>query len=160
MDANPGSVIVRTLRPDDRERLVRMDEELSGRRRTTWYENKLRRALDETDLRISLGAELDGILVGALLGSLDYGEFGKPEPIAILDTVLVDRSFSRQGVASAMLDQLMTNLRGLGIDRLRTEVAWTDLEITGFFARVGFQPVPRLVLELDVNQARSESETP
>jgi hypothetical protein len=34
---------------------------------------------------------------------------------------------------------------------LRTEVAWTEQELIGFFARSGFAPVPRLVLELAVS---------
>lgn len=150
MDDARGELIVRALRIEDCPRLVRMDHEISGRDRRAWYEGKVRRALEDADIRISLGAETDGILVGALLGSVHYGEFGQPEPVAILDTVLVDRSFARRGIATAMLEQLLLNLRALRIERLRTEVAWTDFELTAFFARAGFRPVPRLVLELGV----------
>ena len=156
MDTERTDLTVRTLTPDDCTRLVKMDAEHSGRERAAWYEGKLKRALDDTDLRISLGAESDGILVGAFLGALDYGEFGKPEPVAILDTVLVDREYGRRGIATALMDQLLKNLRGLGITGLRTEVAWTDHELTRYFQRAGFQPVPRLVLELDVNATREE----
>lgn len=35
-----------------------------------------------------------------MLGSLHYGEFGQPESLAVVDTVLVDRGFARQGIAS------------------------------------------------------------
>ncbi len=151
MERVEGSVVVRALRMDDCDRLVRMDLAISGRHRGTWYEGKLRRALEESDVRISLGAEIDGLLVGALLGSVQYGEFGQPDPVAILDTVLVDPAWSRRGVASAMLEQLVVNLRGLRIPRLRTELAWDELELLGFFGRAGFRPVPRLVLELAVD---------
>lgn len=156
MDTERTDLTVRTLTPDDCARLVKMDADHSGRQRGAWYQGKLERALGGTDLCISLGAELDGILVGAFLGALDYGEFGKPEPVAILDTVLVDREFGRQGVATALMDQLLKNLRGLGITSLRTEVAWTDHDLTRYFQRAGFQPVPRLVLELDVSDTREE----
>jgi GNAT superfamily N-acetyltransferase len=90
------------------------------------------------------------MLVGAMLGSLHYGEFGQPEPLAVLDTVLVDRAFSGQGIATALMEQLVKNLRALRIERLRTEVAWDDHELVAFFSRKGFAPVPRLVLEVDV----------
>ncbi len=105
-------------------------------------------------MRISLGAEIDGVLVGALLGSVHYGEFGQPEPVAILDTVLVDPAFARRGVATAMLRQLLRNLSALRIEHLRTEVAWDEVDLAAFFARSGFVPVPRLVLELRVPAAR------
>jgi len=142
---------IRILRVSDCQRLVAMDHAISGRKRQAWYQGKLKRALSEADVRISLGAEVDGMLVGALLGSVHYGEFGQPEPVAILDTVLVDREFGRRGIARALLDQLLFNLAGLRIERLRTEVGWNDQELIGFFAQSGFVPVPRLVLELAVS---------
>jgi ribosomal protein S18 acetylase RimI-like enzyme len=144
---------IRTLRAADCPRLVAMDYAISGRKRQAWYEGKLKRALSDADVKVSLGAELDGMLVGALLGSVHYGEFGQPEPVAILDTVLVDRDFARRGIARALLEQLVFNLGGLRIERLRTEVGWNDQELIGFFARFGFAPVPRLVLELAVSTA-------
>lgn len=158
MDGERDDLIIRTLRQDDTPRLVKMDREISGRSRQTWYERKVRRALQETDVNISLGAELDGMLVGAMLGSVHYGEFGQPEPVAVLDTLLVDRAFSRQGIATSLLEQLLKNLRALRISRLRTELGWNELELLAFFGRVGFQPVPRLVLELDLMSARLPAE--
>lgn len=148
MDEERDAVTVRLLRLNDAPRLVRMDQALTGRNRTAWYEGKLKRALEESDLQVSLGAEVDGCLVGAVLGSLHYGEFGQPEPIAVLDTILVDPGFARRGVGSALLENLTRNLRALGIDRLRTEVAWHEHELSRFLGQHGFVPAPRLVLEL------------
>ena len=146
----PATLTVRALRADDCSRLVKMDHDLSGRNRQAWYEGKIRRALDEADVKISLGVEEDGQLVGALLGSVHYGEFGQPEPVAILDTLLVDRRYARRGVGTAMLEQLLLNLSALRIERVRTEVAWDEHELMAFFARAGFAPAPRLVLERPV----------
>ena len=84
MDEERNGVKVRLLSLADAPRLVRMDQAITGRNRTAWYEGKLKRALEGSDLQISLGAEVEGFLVGAVLGSLHYGEFGQPEPIAVL----------------------------------------------------------------------------
>lgn len=146
---DPG-VVIRNLRPDDCSRLVAIDEQITGRSRRVWYEGKLKRALEESDVRVSLGAESKGMLVGAMLAAVHFGEFGLTEPVAVLDTVLVDPTFERQGVARALFGQLMLNLRGLRIERLRTEVAWDNHELVSFFAKMGFRPVPRMVLETDV----------
>jgi len=152
MDAG-DALTIRALRPEDCARLVRMDQTISGRNRQAWYEGKVRRALADADVNISLGAEADGMLVGAMLGSVHFGEFGQPEPVAVLDTVLVDPGFGGRGIARALLDQLVLNLSALRIERLRTEVAWTEFELIGFFAHSGFTPAPRLVLELPVPPA-------
>ena len=148
MDEERDGVTVRLLTLADAPRLVRMDQTITGRNRTAWYEGKLKRAIEESDLQISLGAQVDGFLVGAVLGSLHYGEFGQPEPIAILDTILVDPGFARRGIGSALLENLTRNLRALGIERLRTEVAWDEHDLGRFLGLQGFAPAPRLVLEL------------
>jgi GNAT superfamily N-acetyltransferase len=153
MDEERDGMKVRLLTLADAPRLVRMDQAITGRNRTAWYEGKLKRALEGSDLQISLGADVDGFLVGAVLGSLHYGEFGQPEPIAILDTILVDPGHGRQGVGTALLDQLVKNLGALGIERLRTEVAWDEHDLNRFLGRLGFAPAARLVLELALDRA-------
>jgi ribosomal protein S18 acetylase RimI-like enzyme len=147
MDGNGNGVIIRALRGEDVGRLVCMDEQITGRNRRAWYQGAVERALSGSDLKISLGAEMDGTLVGAVLGSLQYGEFGVPEPVAVLDTILVDRGFQGRGIATEILLQLMKNLKALGIERLRTEVAWNEHELAGFLDKSGFAPAARLVLE-------------
>jgi ribosomal protein S18 acetylase RimI-like enzyme len=152
MDGQSDVALVRSLRQEDAPRLVRMDQAITGRNRSAWYEGKLKRALTESDLNISLGAEVDGCLVGAVLGSLHYGEFGLPQPIAVLDTILVDPGHGRHGIGTALLDQLVKNLEALGIERLRTEVAWNDRELVGFLGKNGFGPGGRLVLERNLKE--------
>lgn len=145
---NP-SILVRTLKAGDLERLVRMDQAWGGKNRSSYLQGKLDRAL-AADVRISLGAEVDGTLVGAVLGQVHYGEFGQAVPVAILDTLLVDRKSVRHGVGRAMLEQLMKNLAALHIERIRTEVGWNEQQLIAFLAAAGFSPVPRLVLEREV----------
>jgi GNAT superfamily N-acetyltransferase len=152
MDGERDGLIVRTLTTADAPRLVRMDQAITGRNRTEWYEGKLKRALVESDIRISLGAERNRLLLGAVLGSLHYGEFGQPEPIAILDTVLVDPAVRGHGIGTALFDQLARNLCALGIRRLRTEVGWDEHELNRFLGHRGFVPAPRLVLELPLGE--------
>ncbi len=146
-DSN-ARIVIRTLTLDDHARIVAIDKKLTGRSRGEWFKGRLNRALSESDVCISLGAEIDGILVGALLGSLQYGEFGQPQPLAVMDTILVDPGMSGHGVGRELLDQLVRNLRALGIEHIRTEVDWTEHGLTAFLGHAGFKPVPRLVLEL------------
>ena len=59
----------------------------------------------------------------------------------------MDPGYARRGVATALLENLTRNLQALGIDRLRTEVAWDEHDLGRFLGARGFSPAPRLVLE-------------
>jgi predicted N-acetyltransferase YhbS len=142
-----GAARVRVLRASDLAAVVALDQRLTGRSRRSWYEARLHRALRESDLNLSLGAEREGQLVGALLAEVHHGEFGQAAPVAVLDTVLVDPRLARQGVGRALLDQLLRNLEALRVASLRTEVSWAEQPMIQFLAACGFAPAPRLVLE-------------
>ena len=143
-------VIVRGLQPSDLERVIALDAKNTGRRREEFFRIKLQQNLAETGVKVSLAAEVDGIVVGFLLARVYYGEFGALEPAAVLDTLDVHPDFRWQGVGSALMEQLLTNLFGLGVARVRTEVDWDAPDFLRFFHRQGFRPAQRICLELEV----------
>ena len=147
-------ILVRNLRARDLEAVITLDEKITGRRREEYFKLKLKQALSDTGVMISLGAELEGMFVGCLLARVYYGEFGSIEPVAVLDTMGVHPDFQKRGVGSAMIDQLRTNLLGLGIGRLQTEVGWDTPDMIAFFNREGFEPAPRFCLDLDLAKTR------
>lgn len=142
------AIPVRTLQVEDLEAISRIDRKIVGRSRREYLSRKLDAALRDSSLCISLAALVDGRVAGFLMGSLYYGEFGLPEPVAILDTIEVDPDLRQRRIASALLRQLVLNLRALGIERVQTEVDWMQRDLLGFFARAGFRPAPRFCLEL------------
>jgi ribosomal protein S18 acetylase RimI-like enzyme len=144
------AVVVRDLRPADIDRVVRIDELRSGHPRGEYYARKLDESREATP-RISLAAELDGSLVGFMLGRLYYGEFGVPEPTAVIDSIGVHPDFGGKRVGQALMEQLIRNMRSLGVESVRTEVAWDAHDLVSFLAKSGFQPAPRLCLELSLD---------
>ncbi|MCP3978677.1 MAG: GNAT family N-acetyltransferase [bacterium] len=146
-------VVVRGLRPDDLEAVIALDAKNTGRRREEFFKVKLQQNLAETGLKVSLAAEVDGCFCGVLLVRVYYGEFGAPEPVAVLDTLDVHPDFRRQGVGAALLQQLRQNLEGLRVSRLQTQVPWDSPELIGFFHRQGFHMADRLCLDLDITHA-------
>ena len=158
MESVTAAVVVRRLRPDDLEAVIALDARSAGRRRDEYFKLKLRQALADTGIQVSLAAELDGSLAGFLLARVYYGEFGITDRAAVLDTIGVRPELRGRHVGSALLGQLRTNLLGLGIERLETEVAWEALELIAFFHREGFRPAERLCLALDLEAARRRAE--
>ena len=147
-------VLVRRLRPDDLNAVITLDSKVTGRRREEYFKLKLKQALSDTGIEVSLGAELDGLFVGFLLARVYYGEFGALERVAVLDTMDVNPDFRGRGVGTALLDQLRVNLLGLGIGTLHTEVSWSSPGLLSFFNREGFAPAPRYCLDLDLEKTR------
>jgi len=151
----PG-IVVRGLRPEDLEAVIALDAKNTGRRREEYFKLKLQQNLVESGIKISLAAELDGLFGGFLLARVYYGEFGTMEPAAVLDTIGVHPDFKNQGIGTAMLRQLRTNLKGLGVPSLQTEVHWDDGEVLAFFHSSGFRPAQRFCLDLDLEAATED----
>lgn len=148
-------VMIRNLRPDDIGPITAIDEAAVGRRRDRFLALKMKQAFADTGIAVSLAAELDDHVVGFLLARLYYGEFGVVEPAAVLDVVGVHPDYRGRHVAAALVDQLRTNLLGLGIGTLQTEVSWRHPELITFFQHEGFALAPRLCLDLDLARTRT-----
>lgn len=147
-------VLVRSVQLTDVDAMVSIDAASTGRRREQFLRKKLTQALGDTGIAMSLGAEFDGHLVGFLLARVYYGEFGVLEPSAVMDVFGVHPDYRGRHVASALLDQLRTNLLGLGIGTLQTEVRWDSPDLLSFFQHEGFTVAPRICLDLDLARTR------
>jgi ribosomal protein S18 acetylase RimI-like enzyme len=140
-------VVVRTLKHSDLEDIIGIDAHNFGKPRRDYYRLKLELAMADTSVRMSLGAEVNGKLVGFLFGSMFHGDYGLPEPLATLDALGVHSEFSRRGVATALWEQFVTNLKALRVDRIRTQVPWSNWELMTFFHKVGFLPGSHLCVD-------------
>jgi len=135
---------VRQLVAADLEDLVRVDRHITGRERREFIAHALEEALADSGVRVSLAARREGITCGYIMARADYGDFGRPEPVAVIDAVGVAPEYARQGIGRAMLSQLFLNLAALGIERVETVVDLTDAPLLGFFRAAGFAPGERL----------------
>ena len=143
-----AQIRIRGLKPHDFDAVVAVDAKNVGRRREEYFRVKLEENLHATGIRVSLAAETNGLFVGFLLARVFYGEFGRPEPAAVLEALAVHPDFQGHGVGRALLAQLRTNLVGLGVGALQTEVSWQDQQLMAFFHHEGFQPAARFALDL------------
>jgi ribosomal protein S18 acetylase RimI-like enzyme len=138
---------VRALTEADLRALIAIDTRVTGRDRSAYFEQRLDEALHESDVRVSLVAELDGGAVGFIMARVDFGEFGMFEPTAVMDTIGVDPDYRKRGVGRALLSQLLVNLQTLRIEDIRTEIDWHDRELLAFLDRCGFRPSQRLCFD-------------
>lgn len=150
---NPGNDFERRARDSadvhsmtraDLADIVRIDKGITGRDRRAYIQARLDEATDDSSLRVSLAARRDGANVGFLMARVDRGDFGRTEPVAVIDTLGVDPGYARRGVGHAMLSQLFVNLGALQVERVETVVALRDLALLGFLFGAGFAPSQRL----------------
>jgi GNAT superfamily N-acetyltransferase len=149
---------VRLLTAKDLDEMVRIDRHITGRDRRAFMQHALDEALRESGVRISLAARIggtaasvggiaargEGIMAGFVMARADLGDFGRTEPVAVIDSLGVSPEYAHHGVGHALMQQLFLNLGALRIERVETVVDRMAFELLGFFYDVGFAPGQRL----------------
>jgi len=143
------NVEIRTLKKEDLDAIVRIDEKVLGESRKDYWERKLKLMNDKSS-QISLIAEVEGEVVGFILGEVSGWEFGVPETIGWMDTIGVDPAYQKKGVATALAHELIKNLKAIGVRTIYTLVSWKDWDLLQFFHAMGFTRGDMINLELKI----------
>ena len=147
------SAVVRSMTPADLRDIVRIDRAGTGSDRAGYLKAKLAEALEDSGVRVSLIAHRGAAALGFLMARVDHGDFGRTEPVAIIDTLGVDPEAVRHGIGRALLSQLFSNLGALHVERVETVVETRDLALLGFLFACGFAPSQRLPFVRRLNAA-------
>ncbi|NMG17367.1 GNAT family N-acetyltransferase [Aromatoleum bremense] len=140
--------VMRVLKKDDLGAVVAIDEIGAKRSRRDYYERKFETILNSAhNINSSIVCEIDGRMVGFVMGDVYFGEFGIPETSATIDTIGVHPEFQNHGIASEMLDQFMMNMKAAGVKKVYTLVNWDDFALEKFFSRQKFTPSKLVNLE-------------
>lgn len=143
--------VMRVLKQEDLEAIVAIDELASKQSRRDYYERKIASILNkQTNINSSIVCEVNGKVVGFMMGYVFFGEFGIADSTATIDTMGVHPDFRNHGVASEMLDQFMMNMKAAGVKKVYTLVNWDDFALEKFFSRQKFVPSKRINLEYEL----------
>lgn len=135
---------VRLMAATDLDAIVRIDRRVTGGDRRSYIATRLAEALDDSGVRVSLAAFSEGTAAGYLMARADLGDFGRTEPVAVIDTLGVEPAFAHRGIGRALLSQLFANLGALRVERVETLLAYGDAALAEFFRHAGFVPSQRL----------------
>ena len=142
-------VTVRPLASGDLAAVVRIDGVQTGEHKPAYWKRIFREFLtgEVAGTRVGLAAERAGRVIGFLFGDVRAFEFGS-EPCGWILEIGVDPTFTRAGVASALLRDGCDRLRATGVSVIRTMVRRNNVPMLTFFRTNGFAGGPYVQLEL------------
>ena len=121
-------VKIRDLKPEDMRAIL----DIEYRCFPDPYPLSLLHNLHKMHPRGFLVAELDGKVVGYVIGVIRWGFTGHILAIA------VDPPFRRRGVGSALLISMLDRLRASGAREVRLEVRKSNVGAQRFYSKIGF----------------------
>jgi ribosomal protein S18 acetylase RimI-like enzyme len=142
------SVKLRVLTLRDLKAVADIDESLLGTRRENYWEEKLEKA--ETRGVPSLAAEVNGKVVGFILGNVSGWEYGVPENVAYIDTLGVKKDFNRKGIARLLMKEMFSMFKKVGADTVYVFVDKNDQDFLDFFEKIGFKTGNMVNLEMKI----------
>jgi len=140
---------IRPLEKEDMEAIVEIDERVLGENRRNYWERKLELMNNKASL-VSLVAEMEGKVVGFILGDVSGWEFGVPDTIGWIDTIGIDPVYQKRGLATALANEVIKNLKAIGVRAVYTLVSWNDMDLLQFFHAMGFTRGDMINLELKI----------
>lgn len=142
-------LIIRHLKEEDIESIVEIDYKILGERRPSYYRRKLFESSESPV--ISLVAELNGKVVGFIVGTLSGWEFGVPSSFGWIDTIGVDPEWQRRGIGSLLFKKLLEEFANRGVKKVYTLVNWDEWDLLSFFKKMGFKRGDLINLEYDLS---------
>ena len=137
---------VRALDELDIGSIVRIDERITGIYRPEVWEQRvgyyLRRDPDASQV-----AEVDGKVVGFMLGDLRAGEFGLEEPSGWIERFGIDPDYRGRDLGKQMFEAVCRHFKDQGAVVIRTLADRKDAGVAGFLDALGFKPSPLQALE-------------
>ena len=147
--ATSGSPTIRPMVRSDLDQIVDIDVKVLGKPRPGYWAMKIDIVENHPQIS-SLVAEMDGKVVGFIIGGASRWEYGVPEDIGWIDTIGVDPEYQRRGVAKILFSEMANNLKKAGVKTINTFVTRRDWRLLKFFNAIGFQPGDMTNLELDL----------
>jgi len=130
-------VKIRPLTIQDLDAIVEIDRKVLGTSRPDYW--KLKLELPNTKYPLScLVAEHRGNVIGFIVGEVSGWEFGVPDTIGWISTIGVDPAYQNRGVARALSQTFILNLKKIGVSVVYTLVNWNDWDLLKFFRAMGF----------------------
>jgi len=133
--------------------IVRIDEKIGGEYRPEVWERRLGYYI-RRDPEASVVAEVDGEVVGFMLGEVRSGEFGLEHATGWIEVLGVDPDARGKAVGRRMAEAVLAHFQEQGATEVRTLVDEDEMgDVAGFFRSLGFEQAPLTAYVKDLGHA-------
>jgi predicted N-acetyltransferase YhbS len=142
-------VSIRAMERADMAVVVELDAQAFGVMRSAYFERRLA-TLSENDAdarMIFLVADYQGTVIGFVMGTLAFGEFGLTQVTAILDSIAVHPRYQRQGIGRQLIEAFIKWSAIQGAAAAYTLVNWDNWTLLKAFHSLGFVLASTIPLE-------------
>ena len=151
-----SNITLRSLHPDDLNRVSEIESSVTGRARRAFLEKRLAAATAMPDSFITCAA-LDGDkIAGYGYARILHGEFGVKSQIGELLTIGVDPDYQRKGIGKAVLAGIEQRMAKRNVSTLETQADWSDGSMMNFFSSTGFLLATGQIMERDTSPLSEE----
>ena len=141
---------MRPIRAGDLEQIVAIDATVTGLEKRTYWRSLYRRYGKGAGSGGGfLVADVDGRVVGFVIGEVRDWEFGSP-PCGWVFAIDVKPEFRQSGIGTRLLEAICAKFRQRGIGKVRTLLARDNTLILSFFRSQGMMAGPFIPLEMDL----------
>lgn len=146
---NRREVSIRAMQRSDLAAVIELDAEVFGAARSAYFEHRLA-ALDHADSdtrALFLVAGYRDTVLGFVMGTLAYGEFGLTQVTAILDSIAVQPLYQQQGIGQQLIEAFIKQSARQGAAAVYTLVNWDNWSLLKVFHSLGFSLASTIPLE-------------
>jgi ribosomal protein S18 acetylase RimI-like enzyme len=129
---------IRPLTLRDLDAIIEIDRKVLGKPREDFWKKRMEQISVTQYPHSCLGAELEGKVIGFILGEVSGWEFGVPDTIGWINTIGVDPAYQHLGVAKRLGEEYIKNVKSIGVSLVYTLVNWNDWDLLKFFRAMGF----------------------
>jgi len=113
----------------------------------SYLRETVERHIDRNEPLMNLAAELDGRLIGFVIGEIRAWEFGQGEKTGWIKVLGVHPECQGKGIGKKLGRALLSNFRASGIGSVRTLVNWYEGDLLSYFRTLGFSVLNVIPLE-------------
>jgi ribosomal protein S18 acetylase RimI-like enzyme len=142
-------VSIRPMQQADLAVVVELDAHAFGSARPAYFERRLasRASVDAETRAIFLVAAYRDQVIGFVMGTLAYGEFGLTQVTAILDSIAVHPHYQHQGIGQQLTETFIKRSARQGASAVYTLVNWDNWALLKVFHALGFVLASTIPLE-------------
>lgn len=145
-----SEVRIRPLEEKDIPRAVEIESAILGSKRSATLRGSLTAYLAKGDRNACLAAEMDGTLVGFLIGEVRTWDFGEDQEVGWIKIVGIDPAHQGKGIGKALGGALLKYFQEREIRTVRTAVDWDAADMIAYFRSLGFERSGHIGLEKEL----------